>query len=393
VQAIDVCASAGGLSLGLQRAGFDVLGVERDPVAVEVHRRHVGPCELADVETWHPSESVDLVAGGVPCQPFSAAGKGLGLYDPRGSLFRHLVRIAVEADARAVLLENVRGLVRWQRGRALREIEACMREAGFARVAWTVLRASHYGVPQARDRLFVVGLRGPGAPFVWPTPTTSGGLWSSRGEPTMREALGLEGDYYVGRDDGARGWNGMRSLDVDAPAPTVLGSRNADKLWPLDAPAPTVTSSDGGMMRDPSRPSRRPLAELAHALAEAGLLDRQATTVQADPRLAVAGHHERQQRGAVRLTVEQRAILQGFPASWAWPARVTDASRLVGNAVPPALAEAVGRAVAAALGRCSAFVPDSSIPAGASGVGGDETGRISVPRDGIEPPTRGFSIP
>ena len=95
MRAIDVCAGAGGLSLGLQLAGFDVLGVERDGPAVEVHRRHVGPCELADVETWHPSEPADLVAGGPPCQPYSDAGKRLGLYDPRGSLFRHLVRIAV----------------------------------------------------------------------------------------------------------------------------------------------------------------------------------------------------------------------------------------------------------------------------------------------------------
>ena len=91
------------------------------------------------------------------------------------------------------------------------------------------------------------------------------------------------------------------------------------------------------------------MANVTAELDAAGLADRPATTVQGDPRLAVAGHHNRQQNGAVRLTVEQCALLQGFPAGWTWTGNKGSQHRQVGNAVPPALAEAMGRAVRAAL--------------------------------------------
>lgn len=74
MKAIDICAGAGGLSLGLQRAGFDVHGVELRREAAALHMQHVGPCDLADVATWHPQEPVDLVIGGIPCQPFKVDG-------------------------------------------------------------------------------------------------------------------------------------------------------------------------------------------------------------------------------------------------------------------------------------------------------------------------------
>jgi DNA (cytosine-5)-methyltransferase 1 len=73
LDALDVCAGAGGLSLGLHRAGFDVLGVEVDADACETHRANVGPCEEASIVDWHPPRSFALVAGGVPCQGFSVA--------------------------------------------------------------------------------------------------------------------------------------------------------------------------------------------------------------------------------------------------------------------------------------------------------------------------------
>lgn len=88
---------------------------------------------------------------------------------------------------------------------------------------------------------------------------------------------------------------------------------------------------------------------LLAAVEAAGLADRPATTVQADPRLAVAGHHERQQRGAVRLTPAQCAALQGFPPGWTFTGSKESQHRQIGNAVPPPLGEAVGRGIFAAL--------------------------------------------
>lgn len=368
--ALDLCAGAGGLSLGLQAAGYDVLGVELDPVAAEWHRAHVGPCVTESIATFHPAGPVDLVAGGVPCQPYSAAGLRGGLDDARGQLFRHLVRIAVEADARAVVLENVVGLLTWGRGAALRAITEAFEAAGY-RTTWTVLDAADFGVPQHRRRLFVVGLRD--GRIQWPQPTHGPTLTAWRPWVSVREALGLGGGVYEsGRIPGATGWNGQRMLDVDRPSTTTTSRNNADLL---SRPARTITSSTHDETADPERPSRRYGAalgrpsptvtanfdhqgrgerasqrkgtELADALAVAGLADRPSTAIQAhgSGRVAPAGHHDRQWNGAVRLTAAQCATLQGFPA-WDWSGLTRgDAHRLIGNAVPPALGEAVGRAV------------------------------------------------
>lgn len=346
--AIDLCAGAGGLSLGLQRAGFDVLGVELDAVAAEWHRAHVGPCVTESIATFHPSGPVDLVAGGVPCQSFSAAGLRGGLDDPRGQLFRHLVRVAVEADARAVVLENVVGLLTWGRGAALRAIVSAFEAAGY-RTTWTVLDAADFGVPQHRRRLFVVGLRE--GRIQWPQPTHGPTLTARRPWVSVREALGLGGgEYERGRIQGASGWNGQRMLDVDAPGYTV-GTRGNPDL--LSMPAPTITAGGTGAGGAEPIANRAQRDRLHDAIAEAGLADRPSTAVQAygAGRVARAGHHDRQWNGAVRLTAEQCATLQGFPV-WDWSELTKkDAHRLIGNAVPPALGEAVGRAVREALTR------------------------------------------
>lgn len=411
IPAIEICAGAGGLSLGLTRAGFAVHAVEVDPDAVDTHRRHAGPCELADVRTWHPAAPAVLVAGGVPCTPFSAAGLGLGLDDPR-YLVPQLLRVAREASAEVVLLENVRGLV-LRHPRAFRVVLDAF-EAEWI-TTWTVIDAADQGVPQNRDRLFVIGFKDPAARarLKWPDLThwpafkldgprerTADGKRGRRSPGTLglfdttyrtvRQALGLPaGSFKTGRIEGASGWNGQRLLDVDAPAVCVTSRTNPDlldrpspcvtateqksamsgsqpmgrrrraseslsdalrELGPLDRPARTVSAggTEGGGGPEPfaNADYRR---ELAAGLEAAGLADRPATTVQADPRLAVAGHHDRQQNGAVRLSPAQCAALQGFPAGWTFTGNKSSQHRQIGNAVPPGLGEAVGRSIAKAV--------------------------------------------
>jgi site-specific DNA-cytosine methylase len=313
-RAIDLCCGAGGLSLGLVRAGFDVLGVEQDPDAVATHLAHVGPCEQADVTAWHPAGPVDLVAAGPPCQSFSDAGKRAGFDDPRGMLFAHALRVAVEARADAVLLENVRGFKRL----ALPVVTRALEHAGFVDWRATMLSARDYSVPQHRQRCFVVGFRDPraAAAFAWPAPShgAPGNLLGLPPWVTVREALGL-GLYRKGRTEqaAAKGWwNGGRLLDVDAPGYTVSTRNNGDLLaaldpaeycecghwreehrgcgggclwdgcvcdaWTarrdlpglrapsvLDAPAPTVVANAAHQGR-PARPSQRPWTALADAL-------------------------------------------------------------------------------------------------------------------------------
>lgn len=335
MRAIEICAGAGGLSLGLTRAGFDVLGVENNSDAVATHVEHCGPCELADATTWHPPHDADLVCGGIPCQPFSSAGKRLGLEDERGQLWVHLCRIADEARARALLIENVRGLTttRDETGTtALRYLLQQLAARGW-HTAHQILDAADYGVPQHRDRVFIVGFRDERAlrAFRWPAPTHAprGNLLGLPPYVSVREALGLQGAYRHGRDEGARGWQGQRSLDVDDVAPTVGGHNNAEKLDPLDRPTHTIVT-DG-------RPADAKARKRWFAALDA--LDNHAPCVTATEHKA----------GAVRLSVEQLALLQGFPPHWRFHGNKTSQRRQVGNSVPPALGEAVGGSVMRAL--------------------------------------------
>ena len=262
---IELCAGAGLASLGWSRAGFRTYGVELDADACASHVVNVGPCERADISTWSPWLRARIVAGGVPCTSFSMAGKRGGLTESRGRLYEHLLRIASEAGAEVCLLENSDGLCSWrdESGETAQSIiERAFRIAGYEPVS-RVLRASDYGTPQHRYRLFIVGFRDGAtrAAFRWPSGSHAepGNLFGLPAWVTVRTALGLgEGRFKTGLKECAKGWQGMRQLDVDVPSPTLSASANADLLTQID---------------------------------RAGVADRPATTILGDPRLAPAGHH------------------------------------------------------------------------------------------------------
>ena len=379
---VEVCAGAGGMGLGLHRAGWTGTGMEINADAVATHNANVGPCILADITTASAPHAADLVAGGVPCQTFSVAGEQAGLDDPRGQLFASLLRIGVEANARCILLENVRGLVSCG---ALPVILTAFRAAGYEPVH-TLLCAADYGVPQNRVRLFIAGFRCADdlARFQWPAPShgAPGNLYGLPRWRTVRDALALPaGDYAHGPLPHARksGSQWMMVVNVDAPARTVAGRNNADLLdrpahtvsaggtasggaepfanagyrkrlaaamaTALDRPSPTVT----GQCQDLSFGGANVRDSLRAALAAAGLIDRPATTVDSRGALSTAGHHTSNKAGAVRLTIAQLAALQSVPAGFAFVGNLSSQHRQVGNAVPPLLAEAMGRSIAAAL--------------------------------------------
>lgn len=398
MRALDCCAGAGGLSLGLQRAGFDVLGVELDECAAETHRLNVGPCDTASLWDYEPRGEYDLVAGGIPCQSHSMAGKRAGTCDPRGQLYVPFLRIARRAAARAVLIENVRGMMSSPsptHGTALREVIAAVRAAGFEYVKHVVLDAADYGAPQRRHRLFVVGFAScdDALRFRWPflSHADKGGGLFAQPWGTVRQALKLpQGVYAHGPlpQTAGKWWQGGRMVDVDAPAPAVSGSvaelldqpartvstggvdtggaepfanaayhkRLSAELSALDQPAPCVTATEHksanrfgskGATTGPRRCGDQ-LNPLLTELA-AGVHDRQSTAVDSTDRLSAAGHHDSNKTGAVRLTVAQLAALQSFPDGFVFTGNKKSQHRQVGNAVPPPLAEAVGRAVLAAL--------------------------------------------
>ena len=168
--AVDLFAGAGGLSLGLEQAGFDVVAaVERDPVHAAVHHFNfpktktltasVTDVSGADLLDELGFKTVDLVAGGAPCQGFSLIGQR-ALEDPRNALVAEFVRLVVELNASYFVFENVKGLTIGKHRKFLRELYEEFEKHGYQiRSPWHVLNASHYGVPQSRERLFLIGAR------------------------------------------------------------------------------------------------------------------------------------------------------------------------------------------------------------------------------------------
>ena len=279
-----------------------------------------------DLHEWRAHSfagKVDLFAGGVPCPPFSRAGQQLGPDDER-DLFPTAMRLIRECRPRAVLLENVRGLLSDRFGDYRREaIEAPLEREGYA-FTWALLEARDFGVPQLRPRALLVAMRPEAmAEFNWPTPTGKA--------PTVGQALKQE----MGRG----GWKGAREWAerADGIAPTLVGG----------------SKKHGGPDLGPTQAKRQwaSMGVNAHLVAES----------------PPGPDHQ----GAPHLTVRMAAILQGFPPDWPLAGKKTNAYRQVGNAFPPPVAQAVGRAIAAALSRPA----DHQQPGDpTSGIGATEVG-------------------
>jgi DNA (cytosine-5)-methyltransferase 1 len=308
---VEICAGAGGQALGLEQAGFAHAAlVEIDQDACETLRLNRGSrwkVLEGDVAGIDGAEfrGADLLAGGVPCPPFSVAGNQLGAADER-DLFPEALRLAAEVDPRAVLLENVRGLAGARFDGYRTQVVARLADLGY-QTWWRLMHASEHGVPQLRPRLVLVAIRQPwAARFTWPVP-------SDAMPPTVGEAIG---DLIA-----AGGWPGAVSWTARAAgvAPTIVGG----------------SRKHGGPDLGPTR-ARAAWRQLG--VDGLGIAD--APPGESYPAAALP-----------RLTTRMVARLQGFPDSWQFAGRKTAAYRQVGNAFPPPVAHAVGTAIAAALRR------------------------------------------
>lgn len=288
--AYDLFAGCGGMGSGLRAAGIQTVGVELDPFAQAAHETNVGPCVLGDVRALSSTLiEAPIVVGGPPCQPYSAAGARAGWGDERAHLILEVPRVARRAQAMVFLVENVPRFAHADGGRPFAALANCAFACGFAYTAFRILNAVDYGVPQNRARLFFVGFRRAdhANAFRWPAPTHGPGLIA---HVTVRDALGLKGQFRPGvKSSASRGYQGMRFLDVDRPAPTVGASSGAE------------------MLRD------------------------------------VEGQ-------VSRLTLAQQAALMGLPCGWAFPGSVRARRRMIGNAVCPPVARALGLSIQKALG-------------------------------------------
>ena len=159
---LEICAGAGGQSLGLEQAGFShVAAVDNDPDACATLRLNRPGWDVIQLDVRHfkgvDYRGVDLLAGGVPCPPFSIAGKQLGADDER-DLFPQALRLVEECEPAAVMLENVRGLATARFAAYREQVIGRLRQLGYE-ADWQVLNASEYGVPQLRPRFILVAAR------------------------------------------------------------------------------------------------------------------------------------------------------------------------------------------------------------------------------------------
>jgi DNA (cytosine-5)-methyltransferase 1 len=313
LDAVEICAGAGGQALGLERAGFEhALAIELDASACATLRANrpgwkVAEGDVADPALWRPRDyrGVALLAGGVPCPPFTVAGRQLGANDER-DLFAWAVELCGIVRPRALLLENVRGLSTTRFGAYRQHVLDRLRELGYV-PGWRLLHASDFGVPQLRPRTVLVALHQADAPwFRWPAP-------SARPPATVGETLG---DLMA-----ARGWRGAAAWArrADRIAPTIVGG----------------SKKHGGADLGPTR-AKRAWAELG--VDGLGVAD-EAPARDADPALSP------------RLTCEMVTRLQGWQDDWGWrfSGLKTARYRQIGNAFPPPVAEAVGTAIRHAL--------------------------------------------
>lgn len=319
---LEICAGAGGQSLGLEQAGFaHELAVEIEPEPCETLRINrpqwkVHEGDVREID-GRPYRGIDLLAGGVPCPPFSIAGKQLGKDDER-DLFPEALRLVSEAKPAAVMLENVRGLSTAKFDGYRKWVLDALASMGY-RADWQVLNASDFGVPQLRPRFILVALKSAYFDsYQWPTPHAK--------TTTVGEVL----KPLMARDGwpGAAAWV-KRANDI---GPTIVGG----------------SRKHGGPDLGPTR-ARAAWLELGvdgRGLANSG------------PDASTPFHH------VPRLTLEMAAAIQGFPKDWVFYGRKTAAYRQIGNAFPPPVAAAVGGSIAQVLaGRQAKARQNSSLVA------------------------------
>lgn len=303
---IEICAGAGGQAIGLEQAGFEHLAlIEIEPLACETLRQNRPEWNVIQTDLRNFSaegyKGIDLLAGGVPCPPFSVAGKQLGHLDER-DLFPEAIRLASQCNPKAILLENVKGLLGNTFKNYRESILKKLSDMGY-QGEWKVFNASDFGVSQLRPRAVLVALKKQyWQHFEWPEKLPSEP--STVGELLYHEMASL-------------GWSNVDNWKTQANsiAPTIVGG----------------SKKHGGADLGPTRAKK---AWAALGVDGKGLADQPPVNGFA---------------AMPRLTLKMTALLQGFPVDWTFVGKKTPAYRQVGNAFPPPVAKAIGETIKKAI--------------------------------------------
>ncbi len=387
---IDLFAGAGGLSLGFEQAGFDVVAaVEIDPIHCAVHEynfpdtvvisRSVAGLSAAEIRlaAGIGDSPVDCVFGGPPCQGFSMIGQRV-LDDPRNSLVLEFVRVVAELDAKTFVFENVKGLTVGVHKAFLEELVLAFDKAGYnVRLPWQVLNAANYGTPQQRQRLILMGAK-KGLPVPeYPTPTTNAAdsrkpIPDLPAGPTCGDAIGdiPDADKFPALIES----DSVRTTAYKKPSPYAAELRClTNDAWHYGY----VREWQPGFLTSSARTihtdiSRRRFGETLPGSVEpiSRFLKLSPTGLSNTLRAGTDGA-----RGAFTsprpihfahdrcITVREMARLHGFPDWFRLHATKWHGARQIGNAVPAPLARAIGQTIITALG-ISPTRPEKAIALG-----------------------------
>lgn len=328
---IELFAGAGGLALGLERAGLhSILLNELDKKACATLRENrpdwnVIQGTVANIDFKPYRRKADILAGGFPCQAFSYAGKKLGFKDTRGTLFYEWARAIDETQPAMIVAENVRGLLRHDGGRTLETMLAVIRELGYSPLEPRVLKAIHHRVPQKRERLIITAFRNDVADharFEWPMP---------------------EGEIFTVRDALKRG----ELFPTDVPESDGEGYTEAKAKVMGQVPP-------GGYWRDLPDSVQREYMMKSYFLGggKTGMArrmswDEPCLTLTCSP---AQKQTERCHPAETRpFTIREYARIQTFPDEWKFIGSKSSVYKQIGNAVPVNLAETLGLSIVAAM--------------------------------------------
>ncbi|MFI7246248.1 DNA cytosine methyltransferase [Streptomyces qinglanensis] len=353
---VEICAGAGGQAIGLHQAGFRHLAlVEIDKYACATLERNVGHdaewagCEVLqeDLKEFDPGRSMaalngpgkhergrplekgelDLLAGGVPCPPFSVAGQRLGRDDER-DLFPRMLELVDHFRPRAVLIENVRGILDQKFDTYRSEITAELSDIGNGYIVcgWRLLEARDYGVPQLRPRSVLIAVRedvmAENEKFPWPV-----GIAGPRANlfKALRPEMSRRRDEFLKRFP-------ARAAEIRAAYEAWEGKAEANART-----APTLVGGSkkhGGADLGPNRAKKSWLHFGVNAMGVAN-----------EPEDVQDLTRDFLRSEGPMLTVRQAATVQSFPAHWKFAGGKTAKYRQVGNAFPPPVAKALGQAI------------------------------------------------
>lgn len=315
--------------MGIQ-GGFEYLGkryrrlpfsivhaMDKNDKAVKTYNenfKHDAVCEDIARQVHSDLPDADVVIGGFPCQSFSTVNPTKNPFDERGQLYKHMARILSVKRPKLFVAENVKGMLYLQKGELYKRIEAEFASKGY-RVRHKLLNAADYGVPQRRERVFMVGVRNDvGTDFEYPLPTHSA--------------------------DGANGlrrWVGVGDV-IDSLIP------ENEKYYFSERAVQGMKRAKNNMKRGLWQNLGEPCLTITAHLAKVSINSR-------DPVLLVDPEREVYRR----FTPREAARIQSFPDSFVFPGSEGDAYRQVGEAIPPVLAWHMGKAVVQTLKRCEEF--------------------------------------